>query len=256
VTDQPQRLYEQIAQVAHEAVRVWRTLRGESHVVWEHADPDHRQAYVEQIRRVVAEGATTRQLHQARTEAGLVDAGQSTTAQLKETALVHATATALGCGQERWDVKTGTDALAGTVVMTAKQTTVAELIAFAAPPPDPPTRVAGEPECQLYTIDVTITQAKMETDSDYHLALDDGQGNTMIAEAVSPGCASRSPWLGQIQTARAAVDAAIPGLTDQYQDVGRAATITGVGFFDRLHGQLGVAKNGIELHPVLDIVFH
>ena len=33
-------------------------------------------------------------------------------------------------------------------------------------------------------------------------------------------------------------------------------TITGVGFFDRVHGQTGVAlKNGIELHPVLAIEF-
>jgi hypothetical protein len=29
------------------------------------------------------------------------------------------------------------------------------------------------------------------------------------------------------------------------------ATITGVGFFDFIHGQTGVAPNGIELHPVL-----
>jgi len=32
-------------------------------------------------------------------------------------------------------------------------------------------------------------------------------------------------------------------------------TITGVGFFDFLHGQTGVAPNGIELHAVLDIQF-
>jgi len=31
------------------------------------------------------------------------------------------------------------------------------------------------------------------------------------------------------------------------------ATITGVAFFDRVHGQIGVAPNGIELHPVLSI---
>src|SRR2546423_1809893 len=29
------------------------------------------------------------------------------------------------------------------------------------------------------------------------------------------------------------------------------ATIRGVGFFDTIHGQRGVAPNGIELHPVL-----
>jgi hypothetical protein len=32
------------------------------------------------------------------------------------------------------------------------------------------------------------------------------------------------------------------------------ARITGVGFFDRVHGQMGVSQsNGIELHPVLKI---
>ena len=31
--------------------------------------------------------------------------------------------------------------------------------------------------------------------------------------------------------------------------------VTGVGFFDYLHGQRGVAPNGIELHPVLDVEF-
>jgi hypothetical protein len=33
------------------------------------------------------------------------------------------------------------------------------------------------------------------------------------------------------------------------------ATITGVGFFDRSHGQTGAAPNIIELHPVLEISF-
>lgn len=33
----------------------------------------------------------------------------------------------------------------------------------------------------------------------------------------------------------------------------KRAKITGVGFFDRLHGQTGVAATGIELHPILDL---
>jgi hypothetical protein len=34
------------------------------------------------------------------------------------------------------------------------------------------------------------------------------------------------------------------------------ATVTGVGFFDKVHGQTGVSQsNGIELHPILKIEF-
>jgi hypothetical protein len=32
-------------------------------------------------------------------------------------------------------------------------------------------------------------------------------------------------------------------------------TVTGVAFFDILHGQEGVASNGVELHPILAIEF-
>jgi hypothetical protein len=31
-------------------------------------------------------------------------------------------------------------------------------------------------------------------------------------------------------------------------------SVTGVGFFDVVHGQMGMAPNGLELHPVLKIV--
>jgi hypothetical protein len=32
-------------------------------------------------------------------------------------------------------------------------------------------------------------------------------------------------------------------------------TVRGVGFFDFIHGQNGVAANGIEIHPVLELCF-
>jgi len=44
-----------------------------------------------------------------------------------------------------------------------------------------------------------------------------------------------------------------PGTTFKAAITPIAVRITGVGFFDRLHGQMGVAPNGIELHPVLDL---
>jgi len=40
-----------------------------------------------------------------------------------------------------------------------------------------------------------------------------------------------------------------------FQTAGETVTVTGVGFFDLLHGQSGAAPNGIELHAVLDICF-
>ena len=36
-----------------------------------------------------------------------------------------------------------------------------------------------------------------------------------------------------------------------FTEVRGVAIVRGVGFFDTLHGQRGVAPNGIELHPVL-----
>jgi hypothetical protein len=54
-------------------------------------------------------------------------------------------------------------------------------------------------------------------------------------------------------TAAARKAAAPPGVTFKAAIKPIRVRITGVGFFDRLHGQMGVAPNGIELHPVLDV---
>lgn len=42
-----------------------------------------------------------------------------------------------------------------------------------------------------------------------------------------------------------------PARTGRFGLLTGTATITGVAFFDVIHGQRGVAPNGIELHPVL-----
>jgi hypothetical protein len=39
--------------------------------------------------------------------------------------------------------------------------------------------------------------------------------------------------------------------SSSFHDLVGTATITGVAFFDKKHGQNGIAPNGIELHPVL-----
>ena len=38
--------------------------------------------------------------------------------------------------------------------------------------------------------------------------------------------------------------------------VHRTVDVRGIGFMDPVHGQTGVAPNGVELHPVIGITFH
>jgi hypothetical protein len=64
---------------------------------------------------------------------------------------------------------------------------------------------------------------------------------TMIAEAPSPLCTSGATPIRRKQMIAA-------------RKAGRVcakARLVGVAFFDFLHGQTGVARNGIELHPIL-----
>src|SRR5258708_26740597 len=77
----------------------------------------------------------------------------------------------------------------------------------------------------------------------------------MITETPDPACvAAGSPFLASIRSARAAFDAMFT-VTTSFQTVHQAVHLRGVGFWDFLHGQTGVAPNGVELHPVLGINF-
>jgi hypothetical protein len=76
----------------------------------------------------------------------------------------------------------------------------------------------------------------------------------MIAEIPSPDCVSAGPFKAAISAARNAFDAHLRRST-RGRTVSIPVTVQGVGFFDRLHHQRGVAPNGIELHPVLNIAF-
>jgi hypothetical protein len=109
-------------------------------------------------------------------------------------------------------------------------------------------------ETTVYSIDATLTEYKLETDSDYHLIIQDGSGSTMITEIPDPACASGSLFLASIQSARGEFDAKFTA-TGSFKATSVPVRVRGIGFFDFLHGQTGVAPNGIELHPVLDIQF-
>jgi hypothetical protein len=133
-----------------------------------------------------------------------------------------------------------------------------------------------------YMVDGFLVKFKHEAgkrgDSDYHLVVTDetliyaegsnnpGSTHSVIAEIVDPNCvmgrdntvSTPTVFANEMATARGALEAQFPdrepgsGWTDAKAIPVR---VTGVGFFDRPHGQTGRATNGIELHPILSIEF-
>lgn len=156
------------------------------------------------------------------------------------------------CGVERWPVKVMTDT--APVSLTVHRTTIAHLDALPVPAGAGTHAPRLEPqEGTTYRITAQLVSDKLEADSDYHLVLRNAAGQTMIAEIPSPACAQGSRALARISAARSYYDATIGPAQRHFRSIGRTVTITGVAFFDAIHGQTGVAPNGIELHPVTAI---
>jgi hypothetical protein len=184
--------------------------------------------------------------------AGKSEQGNTETTEQVPLAAQGAPEQTAGCGVERWAVKTGTDPGASKVDLSPVPATVAQLVAMPAPK-NPLARVAPT-EDTTYQVAATLTEFKTEADSDYHLVLSSG-AKTMIAEIPSATCVTGGPLQSGIANARAEFDARLSSPTSRFEKVNVPVTVTGAGFFDRIHGQTGVAPNGIELHPVLDIQF-
>jgi Bacterial Ig-like domain (group 3)/Lamin Tail Domain/Divergent InlB B-repeat domain len=171
------------------------------------------------------------------------------------------------CGVERWSVKVGTDSDANLVnINNPVHTTIGQLRSLTPPadPPGPPDNSRIQPtEATVYVVDATMTLYKKETDVDYHIVIQDDSGQTMIAEIPSPACVLTptsprqlvtGPFSSGIAGAREKFDARFTA-TPNFQTANVPVRVKGVAFFDFIHGQTGVAPNGIELHPLLDIEF-
>lgn len=193
--------------------------------------------------------------------------------------------TAQPCGGiERWPVKVGTDSGVDSVNLQPQSTTLQDLIHLGQPqlPPqgDDDTRLPEE--TTVYQFSARLVQFKEEAgkgDSDYHLVISDdtlqftpggaksrNPGRSLVAEIPDPNCIAgkqgspdlQSKFTSAITCARGKMDVKFPDAdkSGQFNDTGGVAvTITGVGFFDRPHGQTGRALNSLEIHPILDIDF-
>jgi len=161
------------------------------------------------------------------------------------------------CEGARWSVKTGTDPDAQLVNLGSVTPTTIQTMSGFVPPPSLPENARVSPvETTVWAVDATLTLYMEEDDADYHVILKDQAGNTMITEIPSPSCVGAgSPFAEGIARVRSKFDAMF-SVTTGFQVANIPVRVTGVGFFDFLHGQPGVAPNGIELHPVLDIVFN
>jgi hypothetical protein len=177
------------------------------------------------------------------------------------------------CGKERWAVKTGSDPDIHFVFISpnklrVKKTTVQKMIDFPYPFPNPRgipkvwwTKRVPRYERTVWVLEVTLKDYTREDDEDYHLVLEDENGNTMVAEIADPACVdSNAPPLikERIKIARDDFDRKFNGSlrpTSNPKSPNVKIRIAGIGMFDREHNQLGRADNGIELHPVLGIEF-
>ena len=160
------------------------------------------------------------------------------------------------CGVERWNVKTLSDK--DTLKIDFKKiikSTVHEQVLLNHPL-HKTDRLNSESE--VYSIDCFIVGFKEENDKDIHVIIEDIETDeTMVIEIPSYEC------LEVQKTSRYQLFKELHEWF--YKNIGHPSskfvflqkhipvTITGVGYFDFLHGQKGMAENGREIHPVLSI---
>jgi hypothetical protein len=160
----------------------------------------------------------------------------------------------VGCGIERWSVKTLADPAGRTLILSPKPTTIRALRNRTVPGYLGLRRSRGV-ERTTFRVRAKLVEMKLEADSDIHLVIADPtrSGATLIAEFPLASCTARATPRARLKMRRArnALIAACGSPSTSFRRLSGTATISGVGFFDQIHGQTGVAPNGIELHPVV-----
>lgn len=168
-------------------------------------------------------------------------------------------ARATQCGQERWPVKTLGDSDGVTISKLAPSAATITSLTNLQPPVRAQLQAALATrfgaEKFVYQVDAQIVGYKVEADSDFHIVLADPANSkvTMIAEIPAVACVTGAAAKAQLAGLQQKFTAQIGKPSAKYKKLAKPLSITarGVGFFDFLHGQTGVAPNGFELHPLL-----
>ena len=159
------------------------------------------------------------------------------------------------CGVWRWDVKTLSDPARKQVDFHPEGIKIGHLRQL-----DPPEsldtdtpRFAGV-ERHFYEVKAQVVTAKIEEDGDIHLVIAprSAKNKTMIVEFPNRACVDSAFKRDKMDHARQAMLAECGSLSSSsFTTLTGNVVVRGVGFWDEIHGQTGVAPNGIELHPVL-----
>jgi hypothetical protein len=162
----------------------------------------------------------------------------------------------------RWKERSGADPDAYLVKDEPVRTTVEELAAKPRPADsENPTGVrtlqdgrAEGVERTIYELEAAILASRRERQTGaFTLKLQGETGQTMPAECVDPELVDQeSRWATQIaEVYNEVAEVLKPGPT--WAGESRRARLTGIGFFNRLHGKTGEAPNGVQLTPVIRI---
>jgi hypothetical protein len=161
------------------------------------------------------------------------------------------------CGQERWGIKTLSDPDTTLINFNElKFTTVDEQIHMERPEGRMGERQASE--TNEYVFDCKLIGYKKEKDQDFHIVVADvSTGETMVIEIASPECESVKQS-GRYEQMKEVHDwfvqnIGMPHSSFYHLPVPIKIRVTGIGYWDFLHGQTGMATNGREIHPVLSI---
>ena len=157
----------------------------------------------------------------------------------------------------KWSIKTLSDPDVGLINFNPQDTTVDQLRALTKPASLPPNNRIAPTEETTFRVTAQALKMKLEDDHDIHFIIADSERRDTHDDRRVPRCRQKARLSPRTRTRWQARQQFV-GLfgqpsAGQLTDIAGTVVLTGVGFFDFLHGQTGVAPNGIELHPILSI---
>ncbi|HEX7833415.1 MAG TPA: hypothetical protein VF787_27440 [Thermoanaerobaculia bacterium] len=171
-------------------------------------------------------------------------------------AIVFTPAAHAMCPVSRAKVKSVTDANAAQVNAIAFPGVIALLRTLPSTRPLPQDGRIAPTENTIYSVTATLVAYRLTTEDEIELVLSDDQRRTIIATIPSADCGggAASRFYSAMSGARAEFERRLTP-SSEYQEIAQPVEVQGVGFFNFMQGQRGLAPNGLSLYPVTSIDF-